>query len=458
MTHPYLEWLKIANFAQNSALSLAKVSLREIHRLAIPAILAGIVEPLLALTDAAVVGNLPQNSAASLAAVGVVGAFLSALIWVLRQTEIATSALVSQYLGSGRVLQIRGLLLQVFLFTFLIGLLIPMGVLPFSSLIFKTFFQVQGLALNYCLSYFRIRVWGLPLTLISFAIFGVFRGLQNTSWAMQIALVGGLLNAALDWLFARGLDWGVPGVAYASLLAQFVMFVLAWVYFFSQTGTHLPLRRKWHPEFKSWLAISLNLFIRTIALEIAIALANRFAASYGTAALAAQSILINIWLFSAFFMDGYAAAGNAIAGKLLGAKDYRRLYLLGIDLSKYSVAVALTLALLYAASYYPIGRIFTRAPLVLAHFYQVFWLVVLMQPLNALAFTLDEIYKGLGKAVFLRNLLLAATFLGFVPTLYLFDSLGWQLYAVWVAITVWMLVRAMGLGIDFRLTYSQSKS
>ncbi|MEH0007412.1 MAG: MATE family efflux transporter [Flavobacteriales bacterium] len=439
-------------------MALTKIPLKEINRLAIPAIFAGIVDPLIALTDAAVAGNLQQNGARALAAVGVVGSFLSALIWILAQTRAATSTLVSQYLGSGRLTRVQGLLPQVFLFNFLLSLLISIALLPFSSLIFKTFFQVQGLTLSYCLSYFRIRIWGFPLTLVTFAIFGVFRGLQNTSWAMQISLIGGLLNAGLDWLFAYGLHWGVPGVAYASLCAQLVMFGLAGVYFFSKTSGYLLLRGKLHPEFKPWLAISFNLFIRTAALEIAIVLANRFAASYGTAALAAQSILMNLWLFSAFFIDGYAAAGNAIAGKLLGGRDYRKLWLLGIDLGKYSAGVALALALCYAIGYYPIGRIFTGETLVLERFYRVFWLVILMQPLNALAFTFDEIYKGLGKAVFLRNLLLAATFLGFIPTLYLTDYLGWGLYAVWIAFSIWMLVRMLGLWFNFKSAYSQNKS
>lgn len=447
----------MANFVQNSALSTSRVTFREINRLALPAAVAGIVEPLISLTDVAVAGHLPQNSTAALAAVGIVGSFLSALIWVLAQTKTATSALVSRYLGAGRLSRIRGLIPQALLFNFLLSLLILLSSLYGSGLIFETFFKARGLTLRYCLHYFHIRIWGFPLTLLTFTIFGVFRGLQNTSWAMQISLVGGLLNAGLDLLFAYGFGWSVQGIAYASLLAQFIMFVLACIYFFRKTQSRLWFPRRWHPEFKPWLFISINLFIRTLALNLAIVLGNRFATSYGTAAIAAQSILMNLWLFSAFFIGGYENAGNAIVGRLLGASDYRRIWLLAIDLSKYSLGIASILSLFYLIGYYPIGGFFSHDPQVLASFYRLFWVVLLLQPLNALAFTFDGIYKGLGRARLLRNLLLAATFLGFIPTLYLTDALGWKLYAIWAAFLVWMLIRALGLILNFRATYSRPK-
>src|SRR5690606_19117531 len=72
------------------------LTFKNINRLAIPALLAGIAEPILSATDAAVVGNIPENSTEALAAVGIVGSFLSALIWVLGQTRSAISAIIAQ--------------------------------------------------------------------------------------------------------------------------------------------------------------------------------------------------------------------------------------------------------------------------------------------------------------------------------------------------------------------------
>ena len=123
---------------------------------------------------------------------------------------------------------------------------------------------------------------------------------------------------------------------------------------------------------------------------------------------------MNIWLFFSFFIDGYANAGNAISGRLLGAKDYKKLWQLSIDISKYAVLVAFILMGICGIFYSEIGLLFNKEPTVLLLFSSVLWVVLLMQPVNAIAFMFDGIFKGLGEAKLLRYLLLGATFLGFL--------------------------------------------
>jgi MATE family multidrug resistance protein len=162
---------------------------------------------------------------------------------------------------------------------------------------------------------------------------------------------------------------------------------------------------------------------------------------------------MNIWLFFSFFVDGYANAGNAISGKLLGAKEYRKLWHLSIDICKYAITISLMLAAGCFFFYNDIGLLFSKETAILSLFTAVFWIVLAMQPISAVAFMFDGIFKGLGEAVYLRNALLAATFLGFTPVLILTDYLGWQLYGVWLAFGVWMLIRAGVLVIQFRRKY-----
>ena len=103
--------------------------------------------------------------------------------------------------------------------------------------------------------------------------------------------------------------------------------------------------------------------------------------------------------------------------------------------------------------YKPLGMLFNKDPDVLAIFYGVFYLVLLSQPLNALGFTMDAIFKGLGEMKFLRNVLLGATFIGFLPTLYLLKWLGWGLSGIWVAILVWVGYRAVALIVKYYRKY-----
>src|SRR5690625_3803960 len=121
------------------------------------------------------------------------------------------------------------------------------------------------------------------------------------------------------------------------------MFLMSIDYFIKKTPFHFRLSRTINPAMQPLLTMALNLFVRTLALNFAIYLANAYATGYGKSYIAAQSILMNIWLFFSFFIDGYADAGNAIGGRLLGAKDYKRLWTLSTDVSKYAVVIALAL-------------------------------------------------------------------------------------------------------------------
>ena len=100
--------------------------------------------------------------------------------------------------------------------------------------------------------------------------------------------------------------------------------------------------------------------------------------------------------------------------------------------------------------YYPLGRIFSNEAIVLDTFYGIFFIVILGLPMNTLAFVFDGLFKGLGEMKYLRNVLLGATFLGFIPTLYVGQYLGWGFYAIWMAFVVWMAIRGGALVVKFR--------
>lgn len=436
---------------------MKKVSFSEINKIAVPAIFAGIAEPFISLTDMAVIGNVILNPVEALGAAGIVGSFLSALIWILAQTKTAISTIVSQHLGAHRLFAVKTLVPQVILLNLLISLFLYFITATFATQIFEAY-EAKGLILTYAVDYYQIRAIGLPLTLVTFAIFGVFRGLQNTYWAMKCSITAAIINIGLDYLLVYGLGDIIPamhlkGAAYASLMAQLVMLLMAVYFLIKKTPFGLKIKKSFNPKLKPLYLMAANLFVRTAALNFAIYLANKYATNYGANYIAAQSILMNIWLFFSFFIDGYASAGNAIGGKLLGEKSYKKLWTLSKDISKYAVIIAILLICVCVLFYNQIGLIFNKDTAVLTIFSSVFWIVLLMQPINAIAFIYDGIFKGLGRAKLLRNVLLIATFLGFVPTLLLTDYLGWKLYAIWAAFFVWMILRGGILVVYFKKHY-----
>ena len=433
------------------------MTFKQIIRLAIPAIIAGIAEPLLSITDTAIIGHIKIHPTEALAAVGIAGSFISAIIWILAQTRSAITAIVAQYFGAKEIPKIKNLPAQIIFVNIFISLLIYFTTIFFINTIFKLY-NAQGIILNFANSYYKIRAIGLPFTLFVFSVFGVFRGLQNTFIPMLISIIGAVLNVFLDYILVFGISTiikplGVEGAAIASVLAQVIMAIVALYFLLKKTPFSLRFKLPFNTEMKRLLSLSFNLFVRTMALNIALYLSNSYATKYGTNYIAAHTIAFQIWLFFAFFIDGFSSVGNIVSGKLLGEKEYRKMFLLSKSLSKYTIFIALFLGAFCFAFYDKIGMLFTKDAQVLVLFNQIFWIIILMQPINAIAFIFDGIFKGLAEAVILRNMMLLVTIFGFVPTLYIANHFDLKLYGIWMAYTVWMLLRAVSLYTIFQRKY-----
>ena len=435
----------------------APISRRSIFNIAIPATIAGIAEPLLSLTDTAIVGNIPEQGLVSLAAAGIVGSYLSMLIWVLGQSRAALASLIAQYLGKRQLDELKNLPAQALLINLGISFFLVLGSLFFMRPILELM-NAQGTLLDYCESYFKIRIWGFPLTLITFAVFGMFRGLQNTFWPMIIAAVGAILNVFLDYLFVFGWEGVVPamyleGAAWASLIAQAVMALLSLVLMYRKTNFRIRLQQELHPELKRYVRMSLHLFIRTLALNAALIYSVQTATALGNASIGAHTIAFNLWLFSAFLIDGFSSAANLMGGRFLGAKAYGSLQELIRKTSIYALVLSLLIMGTGIVFYESIGYLFSNDPEAVSLFKDIFFIVIAFMPLNALAFIYDGLFKGLGETKYLRNVLLTSSFFGFIPFVFLTHLWGWGLQGIWIGFGFWILLRYVALVIKFRFKF-----
>ena len=388
----------------------------QIHKLAIPAVISGIAEPILSITDTLIIGNVEHNSMEALGAVGIVGTFLSMLVWVFGQKRSIISSIVSQAVGAKKIEEIKSLPSQAIFIILLLSLLIIGVTYPFAENLFG-FYNASGLVLEYSVDYYKIRVVGIPFTLITIGIFGIFRGLQNTIIPMTIAVVGTLLNIVLDVLFVYGLDgvinpMHINGAAYASVIAQLIMACLAVLLLYKKTKITLQFSLPFNKKIKDFLSMFLG----------------------------------------AFIIDGYSSAGTILAGKLFGEKSYKILVDLAIKLTIIGFLLGLSILGIGMIFYDYIGAVFTQEVVVLKEFYNVLWIVLIMQPLCGIAFIYDGIFKGLGWMKELRNVLLFSTFIVFIPTILLADNFGYKLEGVFFAFTLWMIARGVSLIIKFYKT------
>jgi len=424
-----------------------RISTKEINRLAIPAIISGIAEPIISLADTYFVGILGTEA---LAGVGIATSFFLLIIWILAQTKTAVSAIVSNHFGQNKVSDLKTFLPQALLIVIILGFVVYLLSCFFIQPIFKLY-EAKDLVLENCIAYYKIRSIGIPIVLATFVIFGTYRGMQNTSWAMQISLFGACLNVLLDYILIVGIEgwlpsYGIEGAAWASLTSQIVMLFLAIVYLHKNTPFRLYFfSLKAHKELPKLFGLSSALFVRTISLNVAYMLALKFATGYGDQHSAAQTIAMTLWLFCSFFIDGYANAGNALSGKYIGANRKDLIYPLGKKLIKISVCISLVLSASFAILYPWIASFFKAEADVIFIFNSFFWLIILSQPINATAFALDGVFKGMGRGNLLMINLLIAAFLIFCPILFFLDSIEWQMFAIWLAFVGFMMSRAVHL-------------
>lgn len=435
------------------------VKISDIQKLAIPALISGIAEPILSITDTIVVGNMDENATISLGAVGIVGSFISMLIWVFGQTRSVIASIIAQALGQKKLGEVKDLPAQGILIIIFSSFLIILLTYFNSEGLFK-FYNASGNLLKFCVEYFNIRVWGLPFTLLTIGVFGIFRGLQNTYYPMIIAIVGTILNIVLDIILVYGVEgfinpMFIQGAAYASLLAQICMAFLAVILLYKKTNIKLVVKFPFNPKIKSFMQMFGNLVIRTASLNVTLYFCNAFATKYGDEFIAAYTIAINLWFLVAFIIDGYSSAGTILSGKLYGEKSYGVLMKFGNDLTKIGVKIGVIMCIIGFIFYYPLGRIFNNDPVVLQEFYNIFWIVLAMLPLCSIAFIFDGLYKGLGWMKDLRNVLLFSTFIIFVPFVILFDHYELGLHGIFYAFTLWILSRSIPLIIKFRKTFNK---
>ena len=435
------------------------VKISDIQKLAIPALISGIAEPILSITDTIIVGNMDENATISLGAVGIVGSFISMLIWVFGQTRSVIASIIAQALGQNKLEEVKDLPAQGILIIIFSSFLIILLTYFNSEGLFK-FYNASGNLLKFCVEYFNIRVWGLPFTLLTIGIFGIFRGLQNTYYPMIIAIVGTILNIVLDIILVYGVEgfidpMFIQGAAYASLVAQISMAFLAVIILYKKTNIKLAVKVPFNPKIKSFMQMFGNLVIRTASLNVTLYFCNAFATKYGDEFIAAYTIAINLWFLVAFIIDGYSSAGTILSGKLYGEKSYGVLMKFGNDLTKIGVKIGVIMCIVGFIFYYPVGKIFNNDPGVLKEFYNVFWIVLAMLPLCSIAFIFDGLYKGLGWMRDLRNVLLFSTFVVFVPFVILFDHYELGLHGIFYAFTLWILSRSIPLIIKFRKTFNK---
>ena len=388
---------------------------KDIVRLAVPSILANITIPLVGIVDTAIVGHLSDAAAIGGIAIGTM--LFDLLYWNFGFLRVGTSGLTAQAYGAGQRDECRKILVQSLtvafvgaLFLWAIQWLFVTGVLaivPCSS-------ETAEIAR----SYFFVRIWAAPATLMLMALKGWFIGMQDTKSPMAVDILVNVVNMAASYYLAVYTPLGVVGVAWGTFYAQYSglsLAILIMVFRYGIVHIGLPeIRRAMQgAEIHRMMHLNGNLFIRSLCFMVVYVGFTSLAGTYGDVELAVSSVLMKLFMFFSYFVDGFAYAGEALVGWLIGEGAKRNIAECVKALFKWSIGVGLVFTLIYAVWGKECMELMTdKADVLDAAGKYMGWLIA-MPVVSALAFMWDGIYVGATAGVQIRNAMIWAA-IGFV--------------------------------------------
>ena len=422
---------------------------REVWRIAAPMILSNISAPLLGMVDTGVTGHL--DSPTYLGAVAIGSTIFGFLYTGMNFLRMGTTGITAQRFGANDNDGLRVSLGQAVIVAVLIALALISVQAPIGNMA-MTLIGAEPEVESFALQYFSIRIWSAPGTLANYALIGWFLGLQNARVPLLIFLTINITNIVLDLVFVLGLGMKVDGVALASVVAEYSGLLVGLAFAASALKKrvgHWPLARLFNVRaYAAFFSVNAHLFVRTMALMFTFAFVTAQGARLGGLVLAANAVLLNLQLLTSFALDGIAHAAEALVGKAVGQKN-REAFAQAVRLSlKWSLVFAAGFCSLYVVAGPLLVRLLTDLPEVRETAMTYLPWLVISPLISVWSFLYDGVYVGATRAREMRNIMVFSAFAIFLPAWYLLQGFG--NHGLWLAFTLFMASRGIGMHIGYR--------
>ena len=420
---------------------------RRVIAIAIPIVLSNATIPILGAVDTGVIGQLGE--AAPIGAVGIGAIILSAIYWIFGFLRMGTTGMVAQAHGAGNAPETGALLVRALIVAGAAGLFFIL----FQPLVFWLAFQAspaESEVETLARTYLSIRVWSAPAAISVFALTGWLIAFERTREVMVIQLVMNGLNIGLDIFFVLGLDWGVEGVATATLIAEWSGAALGLWY--CRAAFKGPEWHNWprifNPErLKSMAAVNSDIMIRSILLEITFVSFLFIGSDLSTVTLAANQILLQFLMITAYAMDGFAFAAEAIIGQAMGAKDRATLRRGAIVTSRWGLVTVTILSAAFLFGGTTLVDIMTTAPDVRQTTRDYLPWMIAAPLIGCAAWMLDGIFIGATRTRDMRNAMLQS-FAVYLAALAILVPLL-ENHGLWAALMISFIARGATLFLRY---------
>lgn len=423
---------------------------KKILNIAIPNIISNITIPLLGIVDLALVGHL--DSKVYIGAIAIGSMIFNFIYWGFSFLRMGTSGFAAQSYGKKDFSESFYILYRA-LFVGLIGaiflLIIQKPIDLFSFYILNGSDEVEFFARQY----FYIRIWAAPATIAIYSISGWYIGMQNAKIPMIIAITINLLNVGFNILFIKVFGMKSDGVALGTVLAQYSGLIVG-IFFLLKSSKRLKSAFNIKEilqidALKRFFNVNKDIFIRTMSLVLALSFFTAKSAKSGDTLLAVNTLLLQFFTIYAYIVDGFAFAGEALAGKYFGAKDKINL----LKVTKLLFYWGLVLSGIFTIAYYfgdnMLLKVLTNNTEVIQNIQPYLFWVYLIPVLTFGAFIWDGIFIGVTASASMRNAMLISTFLIFLPSYFILHHY-YHNHGLWAAFMIFMIARFVTLSIYAR--------
>lgn len=413
---------------------------KQILKLAIPSIVSNITVPLLGLVDLAIVGHL--GSAVYIGAIAIGTMMFNIIYWLFGFLRMGTGGLVAQAYGAKDREKIMQLFIRSLTVAFTISFFLLLLQYPIQWITFRLIDCSKEVA-AFARIYFQICIWGAPATLGLYCFTGWFIGMQNTRIPMLVAITQNVINIIGSLSFVYLFDWGIQGVAAATLTAQYTGILLSsffWMRHYGKLQKFVHFKKSFSPQaMKQFFAVNSDIFFRTLCLICVTAFFTTTGAKQGDLILAVNTLLMQLFTLFSYFMDGFAYAGEALSGRFVGAKDGSSLRLTIRRLFGWGISLAFFFTLLYGIGGKVILQLLTNDESVIMKSADYFLWVLAIPFAGFAAFLWDGIFIGATQTRKMLYTMMIAVTLFFSLYFLLESELG--NHALWLAFIVYLFFR-----------------
>lgn len=418
---------------------------KKILQLAIPNIVTNITIPLLSMVDLGLMGHMEGER--YLGAIALGSMIFSFLFWGFGFLRMGTSGFTAQAYGRRDLGEAGAVLVRGIFTAFAAGILLIVLQIPIAWVALK-FISGQPETEALALSYYGIRIFAAPATLVIYALTGWFIGMQNARIPMILAISINLFNIILSLVFIRFFGLASDGIAWANLVSQYLGLFLG-VFFLSfywkrlRTYLHIRTALSWK-HFKSFIHVNSDIFIRTLCLIFTLSFFTVQSANTSDTVLAVNTLLFQFFYFFSYFVDGFAYAAEALTGRYVGASDLKNLKRSIHLLFIWGLGIAILFTFVYLVFGSQILSMLTNNIEVL-HAAKPYMIWVIAVPFVTFsAFIWDGIFVGATASKAMRNSMVIITTVIFLPSYYILEPLMGN-HGLWLAMMLFMGARGIFL-------------